>query len=86
MAELPGKKTKYDQVVKCKWNYTEHSMCGLCVVELRNYCASVGREAPDFKDKEFFVPFEWFHASEKIGCPHGMSKIIKSAYLDEEKN
>jgi len=86
MAELPGKKTKYVQTVKCKWNFDQDGMiCVECFEGLVDWCEYRGlKELPKYDDKEFFVPVEWFEANQKIGCQHGREqKILKSFYVKD---
>ena len=86
MAETPGIKTKYVQVVMAKWNYDEHGdLCQQCYNNLIEYCDEKDlAEIPDYNLKQFYIPVEWYHACFKLGCPHGNKPLVKSAYIEEK--
>ena len=71
-------KVEKNMVVKCTWNCTD---CDFCLTSLQDYSTFVGlAEIPEPFMKEFMAPHAWFEANEKIGCPHGKQKLLKSVY------
>jgi hypothetical protein len=86
MADLPGVKTKYEQVIKCRWNCdgnhaTERTPCMICYAQLRDFCEIAGYDVPNLNLNEFYVPMSWWLANEKLGCLHGRKKLLESAYV-----
>ena len=82
MAETPGKKTKNQTWVKVVPNTdSEGYACGQCAHNLDNYLAAKNMELMPNGPVPFYVPLEWWLANEKLGCPHGKQKLLKSAYV-----
>lgn len=79
--DISPEKGQKNFVVMCKWN---ESICQDCYRSLIEYCESKNMsEIPDLLMCSFYVPAEWFHANEKLGCPHGRKKLLKSAYVKD---
>lgn len=86
MAQLPGKKNAYQLRVRATWNTESSCRCIDCLLALEQFCEHVGMDIPTELDREFYVPAAWFHANEKIGCPHGKEKLLRSAYVKNRRS